>query len=243
MSRALSAPRLVPKTRVMFRGMLAAAALLASAPALAQERAPPPPGVNFPIAVLRTLDKITGRVRRIEVPIDDELLLHALPQREELARRNCGGCQLVKLRGKHVFNYKVRRRLRHQRCRAYGRSQVAAEWIQLQRRSDTGEEALAAIWGYTAYFGTYTVDEAKKIVTHHRAGSVQPGWHTQKDFVRWYRFEGDDRVTLGGLALCGRTVPQASFPERIDLAARHGHAVPGEDGFGLIFVDIHGVSP
>lgn len=71
--------------------------------------------------------------------------------------------------------------------------------IEVKGAKPTGEEALAAIWGYTAYFGTYTVDEAKKIVTHHRAGSVQPGWHTQKDFVRWYRFEGDDRVTLGGL--------------------------------------------
>lgn len=68
---ALPAPRLAPKTRAM-RCLFAAAGLLAAAPAIAQERAPLPPGVNFPIAVLRTLDKITGRVRRLEVPIDRE---------------------------------------------------------------------------------------------------------------------------------------------------------------------------
>ena len=35
-----------------------------------QEEGPPPPAIEFPVAVLRTLDKITGRVRRLEVQID-----------------------------------------------------------------------------------------------------------------------------------------------------------------------------
>ena len=39
----------------------------------------------------------------------------------------------------------------------------------------TPDEALAAIRGYTAYFGPFTVDETKKIVTHHRVGTIRPG--------------------------------------------------------------------
>ena len=57
----------------------------------------------------------------------------------------------------------------------------------------TPEEALAALDGYIAYFGTYTIDAAAKTVTHHRLGSVQPG--DSADLVRRYTIEGD-RLTL-----------------------------------------------
>lgn len=60
----------------------------------------------------------------------------------------------------------------------------------------TGEEAKAALHGYTAYFGSFTVDEAKKVVVHHRLGSVSPGWNKTPDYVRAYEFEGPDRVVL-----------------------------------------------
>jgi hypothetical protein len=53
----------------------------------------------------------------------------------------------------------------------------------------TGEEARAALDGHVAYFGTYTVDEAARTVTHHRAGSVQPG--DKGDLVRGSEFVGD----------------------------------------------------
>jgi Lipocalin-like domain len=53
----------------------------------------------------------------------------------------------------------------------------------------TGEEALAALDGHIAYFGTYTVDEQARTVTHHRLGSVQPG--DKGDLVRGYQFTGD----------------------------------------------------
>jgi hypothetical protein len=53
----------------------------------------------------------------------------------------------------------------------------------------TGEEARAALDGYIAYFGTYTVDERARTVTHHRQGSVQPG--DKGDVVRGYEFVGD----------------------------------------------------
>jgi Lipocalin-like domain len=53
----------------------------------------------------------------------------------------------------------------------------------------TGEEAIAALDGHIAYFGTYTVDEKAHSVTHHRHGSVQPG--DKGDLVRGYEFVGD----------------------------------------------------
>lgn len=60
----------------------------------------------------------------------------------------------------------------------------------------SGEEAKAALFGYTAYFGTYTVDAQAKIVTHHRKGNVNPGWEKNADIQRAYVFDGPDRVIL-----------------------------------------------
>jgi len=57
----------------------------------------------------------------------------------------------------------------------------------------TGEEAVAALDGHIAYFGTYSVDEKARTVTHHRQGSVQPG--DIGDLVRGYEFT-DDRLIL-----------------------------------------------
>ena len=44
--------------------------------------------------------------------------------------------------------------------------------------------------GYDAYFGTFTVDEAKHTVTHHVEGSVARQL-VGKDLVRSYSFDGD----------------------------------------------------
>jgi hypothetical protein len=57
----------------------------------------------------------------------------------------------------------------------------------------TPEEAMAALANHIAYFGTYTVDEGARTVTHHRYGSIQPG--DKGDIVRGYQFDGD-RLTL-----------------------------------------------
>jgi hypothetical protein len=59
------------------------------------------------------------------------------------------------------------------------------------------QEAQAALKGFTAYFGTYTIDETTRIVTHLRKGSVQPGYETE--VRRRYRFEPGDRLVLGGV--------------------------------------------
>jgi hypothetical protein len=68
--------------------------------------------------------------------------------------------------------------------------------VGMAGKEPTGEEAKAAIFGYTAYFGTFSVDEVKKVVTHHRIGSVSPGWETRADIHRAYSFDGPDRVIL-----------------------------------------------
>lgn len=68
--------------------------------------------------------------------------------------------------------------------------------VILSGASPTPEEALAALDGYTAYFGTYSVDDVRKVVTHHRKASVTPGWRERPDFERAYEFVGDDRIIL-----------------------------------------------
>lgn len=68
--------------------------------------------------------------------------------------------------------------------------------IGMVGETPSGEEAKAALFGYTAYFGTYTVDAQAKIVTHHRKGSVSPGWEKNADIQRAYVFDGPDRVIL-----------------------------------------------
>ena len=56
-------------------------------------------------------------------------------------------------------------------------------------KEPTGDEAKAALAGHIAYFGTYSVDERARTVTHHRQASVQPG--DKGDVVRGYEFVGD----------------------------------------------------
>jgi hypothetical protein len=61
--------------------------------------------------------------------------------------------------------------------------------------SPTPDHALAAYNAYVAYFGTYTVDVEKHIVTHHVEGSLAPDY-TDTDQPRPYRLAGD-RLELG----------------------------------------------
>ena len=58
----------------------------------------------------------------------------------------------------------------------------------------TPDEARDAILGYTAYFGTYTVDEKLQTVTHNRSGNINPSG--LGDFVRRYEFLSEDRIVL-----------------------------------------------
>lgn len=75
----------------------------------------------------------------------------------------------------------------------------------------TLEEMKSAFQGYRCYFGTYDVDEKKKIVTHHVKGSIFPNYMGQ-DNVRYYEFSGNRLilttvpVLIGGKNLVARLV-------------------------------------
>ena len=58
----------------------------------------------------------------------------------------------------------------------------------------TPEQAKAAIDAYSAYFGTYSVDEQTSTVTHHRTGNINPG--DMGDFVRQVEFQQPNRLIL-----------------------------------------------
>jgi hypothetical protein len=61
-------------------------------------------------------------------------------------------------------------------------------------RPPTPEEAKEALIGYTAYFGTYKVDEKASTVTHYRKGNIFAG--APEVVVRRYEFVSSDRVIL-----------------------------------------------
>lgn len=58
----------------------------------------------------------------------------------------------------------------------------------------TDAEVRAAVGGYIAYYGTYTVDAGRRLVTHHVEGALFPNW-IGSDQVREFRLNGD-RLTL-----------------------------------------------
>ncbi len=61
-------------------------------------------------------------------------------------------------------------------------------------RGGTDSEVRAAAEGFLGYFGTYSVDTTKAIVTHHIQGAFLPNWEG-RDQIRYYKFEGK-RLTL-----------------------------------------------
>jgi hypothetical protein len=62
----------------------------------------------------------------------------------------------------------------------------------LTRGSDA--EVRAAMAGYIAYYGTYTLDLSRGVVTHHVQGALFPNW-IGGDQVRYVRLDGD-RLTI-----------------------------------------------
>jgi hypothetical protein len=72
----------------------------------------------------------------------------------------------------------------------------------------TAEQLADRARGYTAYFGTYTIDEKASIVTHHRQGQLDSG---AVDFVR--KFE----LTDGGNRNAGPPPLMAPTIERLRL--------------------------
>ena len=54
----------------------------------------------------------------------------------------------------------------------------------------TREQLRAVLLDYVAYFGTFTVDEKAKVVTHHVLGSINPSF-LRTDQRRSYEFSGN----------------------------------------------------
>jgi len=77
----------------------------------------------------------------------------------------------------------------------------------------TPEHALAAYNAYVAYFGTYTVDTEKHVVTHPAEGSLSPDY-TDTDQPRPFKLEGDvwrlAMTRLGGT--CWSACADTSLP-------------------------------
>lgn len=93
-------------------------------------------------------------------------------------------------------------------------------------RPATPEDGLAAYRSYTAYFGTFSVDDEAGAVTHHLRASMNPNG-AGADYVRHYEF-ADDTLTLqppagadgGTVRLTWRKLPELS-----ELTAEHGRFV------------------
>jgi hypothetical protein len=61
--------------------------------------------------------------------------------------------------------------------------------------SGTGEEKAAAFDNYLAYYGTYTLDLKAQTITHHLEDASPPNWRGVNN-VRWFEFQGNDRLLL-----------------------------------------------
>ncbi|MBV9340235.1 MAG: lipocalin-like domain-containing protein [Acidobacteria bacterium] len=59
----------------------------------------------------------------------------------------------------------------------------------------TVEEKVAAFDNYVAYYGTYTVDLKAQTITHHLKDASPPNWRGVNN-VRWFEFQGNDRLLL-----------------------------------------------
>jgi lipocalin-like protein len=65
---------------------------------------------------------------------------------------------------------------------------------QFPSYSPSPEEALDALLGYTAYFGTYTVDLEQSTITHCRIGALT--FNSNRLLVRRFELTGDDELAL-----------------------------------------------
>ena len=59
----------------------------------------------------------------------------------------------------------------------------------------TADEARMALSSYTAYFGTYTIDEAERVITHHVEGNLSPNG-TGVDNRRAYEVVDDTLILM-----------------------------------------------
>ena len=80
----------------------------------------------------------------------------------------------------------------------------------------TDVEVRDAFDGYIAYFGTYSIDESKRAVTHHVVGASFPNW-VGVDLVRLYAFDDGGRLQLSTppIVVGGRSLEYVLLWERM----------------------------
>ena len=66
----------------------------------------------------------------------------------------------------------------------------------------SNDEVRAAFQGYVAYYGTYAVDEAKRMMLHQVEGSFFPNWIGEQQ-IREFAFTDDGSLELRTLPIKG----------------------------------------
>ena len=108
----------------------------------------------------------------------------------------------------------------------------------------TGEEAQAALRGYTAYFGSFTVkdQEKEKFVVHHRFGQIDPGGEIEAkpfyDFVTMPN--GSERLILTPATGRGRWQRQGHASAHLAADARCAAISRGEEVRRVLEAALHG---
>jgi hypothetical protein len=79
-----------------------------------------------------------------------------------------------------------------------GRPSTVPSGVALIAGNAGSEEIRQAVEGFTAYFGTFDVDESTRKVIHHVQASLVPSW-VGTDLSRGYRFNAN-RLTLTAIS-------------------------------------------
>jgi len=76
------------------------------------------------------------------------------------------------------------------------------------RNKGTPEELQAAFAHYTAYFGTYTINEKDATITHHLEASIYPN-EIGRDNLRYYDVEGNRLIYTVPAMKAGKRLPKS----------------------------------
>jgi hypothetical protein len=129
-------------------------------------------------------------------------LLSAQPRQDDVAKKFVGAWRLVSIEGTDAtFHFAYDHPTG---VLIYDRS----GWMSVQidakgarkpfvngAAGGTDEEKAYAFDNYIAYYGPYTVDLKAQTVTHHLEDATPPNWRGVNN-VRWFEFQGNDRLLL-----------------------------------------------
>ena len=80
----------------------------------------------------------------------------------------------------------------------------AARLVSDDPLAASAQEALAAWRSYFGYWGSFAIDAEKGVVVHRVTGSSFPNW-IGTDQVRYFRFDGPNRLILEARSAAGQT--------------------------------------